>query len=247
MTDAEIEKLEQGEEDTPEEVVEELEDDAETVEEDEGDEVQPLPPAAPKGPQTVPYERFQEQVQETAKLKGMLEQLSQVVQQTRAPTVQKASYVKPNDTPDKKQWREFVGETVDDVITSRLAEIEEQNKQRALALAEQQDDQKARTMFEDYGEYEADIDALRGNFYRGTGVAVPREYAYYVAKATRERKKGVGQVRRAAVKRASAAAAGEARPPMKGSKRAELMTADRVSKMSLKEMEEYLGKKNARV
>jgi hypothetical protein len=264
LTDEEIAALEAGDDTVDEPVVvsestvltEGVGEDAFPDEEDGDDEEGYVPPARQPQPrqQHIPYDRFQEVTQENQRLRGIVESLAGAVQQRPAPAnqVQPPNYVRPNDTPEQKAWREFVGETVDPVIAAKLQAIERQQAQGFLGVLDRMDQQNVRNEFPDYDEYASEAETIRANFLQTTGLPfIERRYAYRIARdVRREQRRQQNGGRTSAVRRATAPAAGEAKPPARPARRGQdTLSLERINQMGpgqLKELEALAFKRTGK-
>lgn len=205
--------------------------------------------------QMVPISRLNEVIGERDQARNLLDHLSTVVrpQPAQPAQPQRPAWERPNDNPDQRQARAFVGETLEPVLDAKLGEIRQQQHQLALATLLFQQEQDARGMFHDYGKYAQAIKGLVQSFIPAMATLPPGvnlfESAYHIVKGQEESRRAPVARRNQAVRRAAPAAAGEARPPARVAPQrgGTPLSADRVANMSLKEMEQYLNKKNARV
>lgn len=222
-------------------------DEPELVDEDEAE-------APPASEQMVPLSRLNEVIAQRDQMQGMLNHLSQVVEQ-RPPQPQgppRPAWERQNDTPDQKAAAGFLAERVAPVLDAELATVRQTQQQMALATALFIQEQRAMQIpgYTKYAEaarqyVQQFLPSLRGlpdgvNLYQA---------AYTILESQDRARGGSTTARRQAVRRAAPAAAGEAQPPARPSQKrgGQPLTADRVKGMTLKELEQEALARNARV
>lgn len=237
--DSEADDLTLGEPDTEEEAqaASEPEEDVE----DEDDEP-PEPPAqtAPPPAPHVPFDRFEQIRAENDQLRQIL--LSVQQQQAPPPVHRPAapSYVRPEQPDDWKPWAGRIGETVQPVIEAVRQELRQEIQQGSAANAFVQSENRARGLFRDYSQYEADINVLvRG--WLPTLTQIPpalHEIAYRTVKSVRGDQQGNGQQASTARRRAATAGRPENARPARAAKKGGdgPLTAERIARMTPEEI-----------
>lgn len=199
--------------------------------------------------ETVPKHRFDEVNTRTRMLEQALEDLRQRVGQPAAQPQPRQAEVDPDEglTPEAKNWAKFIRRAAQSEIDRRVTEEVGRVRQElipmqrdSVVVKDMLDDQESRRTYRDYHLYEDQIKSLREQWYRDTGILVPRKMAYAFAKLDSGAMSAPTERTATARSKAKAGAQTQSRQPTRKVAPKQATTLEDVSRMSEADLEKAL-------